>query len=371
MKLELLQENLTAALNQLHRIIPNKPQLSILSSILLEAKNNSISLSATDLYVGIKTKVAGKVIKPASIAIPGRIFHNSIATLDPGKLELSLKGDTLTITSANNTITIACLAADEFPEFPQLDGKAISLEADSLERIQNMVGFSASVDPTRPVLTALLLQFDQEGLLVVGTDGFRLATLKLSALKNKEGEQTQILIPAKAMNEAARIAVVQDTVKIGLRIAEELKQAEIEIDNTRLYVRLIDGEYPPFNKIIPAQFTTEIELDGKEFESQLKRAQVFARESSNIIRLQIRDGEMRIISASPAFGRQEGVMGVEVIRGKDGEIAFNSRYLLDFISAHKPEKISFYMNESLSPAMFRPTQQQDYKYIVMPFRVNE
>ena len=104
MKLELLQENLTTALTQLHRIIPSKPQLPILSTVLLEAKDNSISLSATDLFIGINTTVAGKVLKSGTIAIPGRIFHSSISALDPGKIELSLQGDTLTIKSANNTV---------------------------------------------------------------------------------------------------------------------------------------------------------------------------------------------------------------------------------------------------------------------------
>lgn len=369
MKLELLQENLIIALNQLHRIIPSKPQLPILSTILLEAKENIISLTATDLFIGINTIVPGKVIQPASVAIPGRIFYSSIAALDPGKLELSLDRDNLTILSANNTTSITCLAADDFPEFPQLEEKVSSLETNTLEKIQEMVSFSASTDLTRPVLTALLFQFSQDGLLVVGTDGFRLATLKLSDEKNKEDKQ--MLIPAKAITEAARIVSAQDVKEVDFQVSEELKQAVITIGNTKLYVRLIDGEYPPFNKIIPAEFLTEIEIDGKEFENQLKRAQIFARESSDIIRLQIDKGEMKIVAASSSFGKQEGVMGVEMIRGKSGEIAFNSRYLLDFLSALKPEKISFYMNESLTPAMFRPSGKEEYQYIAMPFRVNE
>ncbi len=370
MKLEILQENLSAALNQIYRIIPNKPQLPILSSILLVANKNLITLSATDLYVGIKTTVSGKITKPNSVAIPGKIFYSIITSLNPGKLIISLKENTLTITSQNNITTIQCLDATEFPEFPKMNGKAHSLSVSSLEDIESMVGFSTSIDPTRPVLTSLLFQFDKEGLLVVGTDGFRLATLRLAAEKLKT--DVHFLIPAKAITEATRIAsFYQDASDVSLKISEKLKQVVIVVGSTQLYVRLIEGEYPPFRKIIPNGFTLELELDGVEFENQLKRAQIFARESSNIIRFKIFKGELIITAVSSSYGKQEGKMAAEIIKGSDGKIAFNSRYLLDFISALKPEKVSFSMNESLTPAMLRPADQKDYQYVVMPFRVNE
>lgn len=369
MKLQLLQENLNSALNQVQRVVPSKPQLPILSSILLTAQKNKVNLAATDLYVGMKTEAAAKVETPTTIAVPGKIFYNTVAALAPGKLELSLDKDTLTISSRNNTTTIQCMAGDEFPDFPPINAQSYSFNTSSIERIQDMVSFSASIDPTRPVLTALLFQFDQEGLLVVGTDGFRLATLKLSEEKNEK--EAQFLIPAKAMGEVAKISSAQDQEVVEFKVSEELKQAVFKIGTTQLYVRLIEGEYPPFRKIIPTSFETEVEIDGEEFENQLKRAQVFARESLNIIRFQLNKVKLKIIASSPIYGRQEGVMGIDFIKGQQGEIAFNSRYLLDFISALKPKKIKFFMNESLTPAMMRPDGNEDYRYVIMPFRVNE
>ena len=113
------------------------------------------------------------------------------------------------------------------------------------------------------------------------------------------------------MNEAAKIAIMQNEVKVDMQVSEELKQAIIKIGNTELYIRLIDGEYPPFNKIIPEEFITEVELNGQEFENHLKRAQVFAKESSNIIRLKIEGQKMKIIAISPTFGKQEGMMDIK------------------------------------------------------------
>lgn len=369
MKLEILQENLSTALNQIHRIIPNKPQLPILSSILLEATKSVITLSATDLYVGIKTVVPGKISQAGTLAIPGKIFYSSINSLDPGKLTLSLAGNTLTIVSKNNKTTLQCLDATEFPEFPEMNGETHTLNITSLEDIQQMVGFSTSIDPTRPVLTSLLFQFSQAGLLVVGTDGFRLTTLELSAEKIKTA--SQFLIPAKAITEVTRIAASQEVKDVSLEISEELKQVVMIIGSTQLYVRLIEGEYPPYKKIIPSRYTLEVELDGVEFENQLKRAQVFARESSNIIRLKFSKGELVITAISSSYGKHEGKMMIEAKSGSEGEIAFNSKYLLDFVASLKPEKIKFFMNESLTPAMMRPDNKENYQYVIMPFRVNE
>lgn len=369
MQIKLLQENLALALNQVQKTIPAKPQLPILSSILLEASKTKINLSATDLYVGMKARVVAQVEKPTKIAIPGKIFSSVITSLPPGKIKLSLKKNTLTISAEKNKTTIQCLSAEEFPEFPVIKEKGYEFKLESVSRIKDMVGFSASIDQTRPILTALLLEFSQAGLLVVGTDGFRLTTLELS--EEKMSEETQYLIPAKAMSEVVSVAQAQGRDEVVFQASQELKQAVFKIGSTQLFVRLIEGEYPPFKKIIPASFETELELDGDELENQLKRAQVFARESANIIRFQIKDKQLKIIATSPVYGRQEGVMEIDMIKGGEGEIAFNSRYLLDFMSALKPAKVRFSMNESLTPAMLKPVKEKDYRYIIMPFRVNE
>lgn len=369
MQIEVLQENLAQALTRLQRIIPSKPQLPILSTILFTAENNKITLAGTDLYIGMKTVVAGKIIEPGSIAIPGKIFHDSIASLDAGKLTLTFAEDTLKIKSSRNTATIQCLPTDEFPDFPAIEGQEYQLKAETIQEIQNFVSFSTSLDPTRPVLTALLFSFEKDGLLAVGTDGFRLATLKIS--DQTISQLQNFLIPAKAMAEVARISAQLEIEDVSFLVSEELKQSLFILGDTSLFVRMIEGEYPPFQKIIPSEFKTELVVDGKEFENQLKRAQVFARESSNIVKLQIGEKEMKIVAASPAFGSQEGEISIELIKGDGGEIAFNTRYLLDFINTTKAERIRFYMNESLTPALMRPEGKDEFKYIIMPFRVNE
>jgi DNA polymerase III subunit beta len=369
MKIEVLQEHLINSLNQLQKVIPSKPQLPILSSVLFSAKNNTLQLSATDLYLGIQTEVPGKVIDEGVIAIPGKIFRDYIASLPIGKLLLTIEENTLTITSGGNTTTIQCSSPDEFPEFPVIEGETYSLSGEVLQQIDGSIRFATSLDPTRPVLTSLLFRFSSEGLQVVGTDGFRLATMTL--LEQKTDELKQFLIPSKAIGEIARIGTQQQSGEILFTVSDKLKQALFIVGATTMSVRMIEGEYPPFEKIIPSEFSTQLVLDAKELEEQLKRALIFSRESSNTIKLTLSQDTLKINSTSPTYGTHEGTMNVKNISGERAEIAFNARYVLDFISALKPETIQFSMNESLTPAQFSPVHMENFKYIVMPFRVNE
>ncbi len=371
MKLEVLQENLVGALRDIQKIVPGKPQLPILSSILITANKKDISLAATDLYVGMKTKINGKIEKTGQVAVPGKLFYRSINSLQPGKLEIRLEEDSLVITSASNETTIQCLPAAEFPEFPKIEGQEIKLTTEIIAEVNEKVTFSASLDQTRPVLTALLFEFSQEGLLAVGTDGFRLATLKLSTEKKLKEES--FLIPAKAVAEIDSLSQRETEKDLKFVVSDEMKQALFSVGETELFVRLIEGEYPPFNKIIPEEFTFVAEIDGQSLENQLKRAQVFAQEASNIVRLIFDSEKMKVIAKSPSFGQQEGELDYELIDGEaaEKEIAFNTKYLLDFFNALKPERVLFHMNGSLTPAMIKPVGDKGYQHIVMPFRVNQ
>lgn len=370
MKVLLLQENLVVVLDFLQKFIPNKPQLPVLSSVLLETKGTGqISLSATDLYLGISSQLSATVEKEGVLVVPGKIFRDTVANLSPGKVELEFKKGSLTITSESNVSTIQCQTKEDFPEFPKIEGQETSISQQNLEKINSLVGFSASIDQTRPVLTSLLFEFGTAGLMVVGTDGFRLATLVLQDMT--VAENGKILIPAKALAEIARISSKLGQEEVVFNVSRKLKQVFFIIGDTTVFVRLIDGEFPPFNKIIPTDYSVEATIDAQELETHLKRAMVFARDASNIIRFQLKSGKLVIKASSPTFGEQQGSMEVEMKNKQDRKIAFNARYLLEFLATVKTERVEFFMNESLTPAMIRPEGEQDYRYIVMPFRVNE
>lgn len=369
MRITVLQENLKQALSYLQKVIPSKPQMAILSSILLKAEDNHLLLFATDLYLGIKTELVVEVKESGSLVVDGDVFKSFINSLAAGKVDLDFEENSLIVSQGRLQSKIACQAADEYPQFPDVMGDEFTLPVADLEKIQNFVMFCASLDQTRPVLTSLLMKFTPQNLEVVATDGFRLARL---FFRDKQFSlEKNLLIPVKALVELARISKQKDLETLQIIVSEELKQLLFKVGSVQMYVRLIEGEYPPYEKIIPPEFAIHIEMDTQEFLQELKRAMIFARDASNIVRLEIEADKLLISSASPSFGEYHGEITIKNPQQGQGKIAFNIHYLMDFISAIKSETLQFAMNESLKPAQFNDPHEKDYLYIAMPFRVNE
>lgn len=369
MQIIVLQENLKQALSYLQKVVPSRPQLSILSSIMLKAEGNNLLLYATDLYLGIKSEIVVEVKSEGVIVVDGEVFKSFINSLDSGKVKLEVKDNSLLVTQGKIKSRIACQAADEYPQFPEVSGDEFQLSLSDLERVQNLVMFCASNDQTRPVLTSILFNFKQENMEVVATDGFRLAQLFFKD-KNFALEKS-LMVPAKAVAELYRIAKQLDEKELKIVVAEELKQLLFQVANVRMYVRLVEGDYPPYNKIIPPEFAIKIDFETEDFLQELKRAAIFARDASNIVRLEIEEEELMIKSSSPNYGEYSGSITIRNQDKKTGKVAFNVHYLIDFINTSRPETLQFAMNESLKPAMFTNPAEKDYLYIAMPFRVNE
>ncbi|MFZ5376309.1 MAG: DNA polymerase III subunit beta [Patescibacteria group bacterium] len=369
MKITILQENLKNSLNHLQKTIPTKPQLPILSSILLEAKKNRLFLSATDLYFGIRTEIDIKVDEEGVIVVPGDTFRSLINSLSQEEIKISHTQQNILIQTNKNKVSLPLQNPEEYPPFPEISGTVLNLSLEDLERIIKLVSFTASLDQTRPVLTTILFKFSKDSLEVVATDGYRLSRLMID--KEFE-EELEMMVPAKALQEIYRVATQLNSKTVSIQVSQELKQALFCIDQTNFYVRLIDGEYPPYQKIVPDSFLFECEFEVEDLMQQLKRAMIFCRDSSNIIRLQIDAEKILIKSSSPVAGNFEGEVSLNKSNFQgEQQIAFNANYLHDFLNNIKDGIIWFSMNESLKPAMFKTMKQDDYFHVVMPFRVNE
>jgi DNA polymerase III subunit beta len=368
MKIKILQENLTQALGYLSKAIPGKPQLPILSSVLLQARDGEVMLSATDLYFGVRAKLTADSSEAGEVVIPGRQFKEVIATLPPGEMVLNYKDGILQVKAGSIKANLQCHKSDDYPPFPQSEGDDYQLAGSDLELVEKMVSFSASLDQTRPVLTSLLFDFSDSGLKVVGTDGFRLSSLVANGSSHPTAGR--FLLPAKAFNEVYRITSLTAAKKVVFKVSGELKQAFVSVGGVEIFVRLIDGEYPPYEKIIPTTFSTEVVFETEELIENLKRAMIFARESSNIVRFSVETNSVKVGATSPTIGSYDGELKEVEVKGQSGEIAFNAKYILDYLAAVKEEKVWFGMSESLKPAMFKVDSLTAHQYVVMPFKVN-
>lgn len=300
MKISLLQENLHQALTDVVRCISSRPQLPILGSILLVAQEGNIQFFATDLQFGMMTTVPGKVEIPGKVAIPAKVFTDLIATLSAGEIDLSLEGTTLEISGSGAKAKLQTFAADDYPAFPTLEGEKIEFPLDVLAPAVQATSFAASLDETRPILTSLCLQFG-ESLEIVGTDGFRLAKITLPY----SAQQRQLLIPAKAVSEAIRIAVRKKVSTVVFTVSDKLKQVFFSFDGYDISMRLLEGQFPPYQKIMPADFSTQIVFDAGDFQQKLKTASIFAREGAGIIRFIVKAEGIALVSSSSTFGNQE------------------------------------------------------------------
>jgi DNA polymerase III subunit beta len=374
MKLTVLQENLQQAILDTQKSISSRPSLPILSCLLLQTEGKgTVVFSATDLNIGVRSRINAQIETEGKVAVPAKVFADYIATLDPGEVSLSLDQHTLTIKGKGSKATIQCFPAEDYPVFPEKEGQQLQFPAEVFTTIVQKTAFAASVDEARPILTAILFSFGDQ-LEVVGTDGFRLATIQLpKAAQESSAEEPlqKLLMPAKALHEVIRIMGRKQATEAVFTVSQTLKQIFFSFDGIDILVRLMEGDYPPYQKIIPPAFATQVIFSGSEFGQKLKTAMIFARESSGTIRLEIGEKEMKIKSASSVLGTQESSMPIQLVQGSPVEIAFNSKYLSEFLQVLKPEEVWLGVNESLKPALFRPVDLPDYRYIVMPFRVTQ
>lgn len=366
MKISIKQSNLKQALNDVKRVVPSNPQLPILQAVLLQAVNGEITLSATDLFTGIKTTVLGSVDESGSAAIPAKTFSDVVSNLQAGTVRLETQDTQLTIQDDQSKTVLQIFTPEDYPQFPTKQGESIQLTKETFEKIVNYVSLATAKDDSRPILTSVLFNMG-DGLEVVATDGFRLATLSLNEITPLQ----RLLIPAKSLSEISRLYSKDEMSSVTLTVSTELKQVFCSFGEIEMIIRMMEGEFPPYQKIIPASFITEVVLDGSQLNQALKAALVFARESSNIVRLYFENDILKVVSSSPSLGNHESTIHLSQSIDRTTMIAFNAQYLLDFLNATKSDKIWLGMNESLQPALFRPEGMLEYRYIAMPFKVNE
>lgn len=367
MQLSVLQENLQQALSYIQKAIPVRPQLPILSSILITVTEDTCTIGATDLYFGVRATVAAEITKAGTVAVPGKEFREIIFSLSAGTVTLSFENGTLKITTPTTTFSVQCQESSEYPQFPQVTGEVVQFDKSIFENIAQGTLFSASTDQARPLLTGILFELSPEKTRIVATDGFRLSVT--DSPPKQEQTDTRFILPAKAVSEVCRVVGQLQSETIVFTVSEALKQVFISFGGIEMYARVLEGEYPPYQKIMPSLFTTEVTVMSEELLEQVKRATIFSRDTSSIVQLQITPEKLLVTASSSTLGNFSGEIPNANITGEGGIIAFKSKYLMDFLQTTKDNEIWFGMSDSLKPALLQAKKFPGYQYIVMPFRV--
>lgn len=360
-----LAENIQKALSIVGRTVSTRSELPILENILLEAKESVLSLATTNLESGITTNIGAKVEKKGAITVSVRLLTEFISTISAEKIEFTLEDTTLVIKGGKSRATLATIGAAEFPTFPAVDKEGFTLPQKDIESIASQVAFAASTDESRPVLTGLLFKPLDEKLLIAATDGFRLSTKQFSSSFGVKG---QTIIPARTIVDVAKIAHDYSVETVKTSFAKGGNQLIFSLSDTQFFSRLIDGEFPNFERIIPTSKTTEVKLSRQDFQQAIKAASIFAKESANIVRLSITSDSVAIAANSPQVGDEKSEVEAKV-EGESNEIAFNFRFLLDFLGSINDEELVFQMTTPLAPSLFQSVKDHTYSHIIMPVRV--
>jgi len=347
MKLKVLQENLSKALINASRFTTSKAQLPILGNIKLETKKTKLIVSATNLEMSTSISFGAQVEKGGEIAIPAKVITEIVS-----KLKISTSSFLSTLSGMNTS---------DLPLIPQKvdEKKAFTLSKEKISEI-----FATSIDETRPILTGVLMIFKGKDLTLVGTDGFRLSQRKLSVSGNTKTQN--LVLPKGILGELIKTSTEKENILFEYK--KEENQVIVLMDDTVFSTRVLEGEYPDYEKIIPKTTNIKINVDKEEFLRAVKLASVFARDSANIVKMQVGKSNLTLFAESQSSGSQKTKIDAKV-EGKGIEIAFNYRFLEEFIHSIKGEEIQMKFSNSNAPGIFSDPEDSDYLHLIMPVKI--
>jgi len=361
MNISILQENLLRPLAFVGKNVSFKTQIPITQHVLLVAEKGVLRLATTNIETTTATTVAVKSDKEGGICVPSKLFIELIASLSPGKINLEAKEQLLFVTSKGYKATLPGIGKEEFPPVPEKKKKGVFINAkDFLGAIKSVL-FSTATDEGRPLLTGIKIRKTENETIFVATDGYRLS-LKRANFPLKEDFDK--VIPGKALSHVLQMNEDGDLE------FEEVEDGQIGFfaGDNEVYTRVIEGEYPAFDRIIPKTNTTSVVLEKEVLVKAVKSAAIFAKDNANIVRFHFENNIMSVSANTPQIGESKIDIDVSV-EGDGGGIAFNSRFLLDFLNNVNAEKLVFEMTGSLNPGVFKLAGDDSFLHIIMPVRV--
>lgn len=377
MKFKISQAEFTKALLFCSSSLSTRTNLPILSNILITAAKGSLEVLSTNLETATKVVVACQVDVEGKTTVPGKLLFEFISQLPEGDVVVEKLGEEVIVLAKRYNGRFATAVIEDFPAIPKIEGgHTISIKPKEFAKAILRVAYCAALDEGRPILTGVLCEIGKNNLSFVATDGYRLSFARLEVL-NEKAAAVKIVIPSKSIIEVAKLIAEygEDLAdkEIKMLISDGLNQVNFKVENVEYTSRLIEGAFPNWQKLIPAEFTSKAKISKEEFIKIVRVASIFARDGGNIVRLKLyaegtKEGVLSVSGASGQVGSDEAQCEIE-LAGKGGEIAFNFRYLLEMLSSVDGEDVDFEMIESLNPGKLTVPGDKDYFHIIMPVRL--
>lgn len=367
MKLKCKKIDLLNGVNTVLKAVSSKTTLPILQCILLQGTNNELKLISNDLELGIESKINADIIENGSIALEARIFSEIVRKLPDSEVTITVNENNLTtIKCEKSKFTISGSPSNEFIQLPQIE-KLNSFTIDQLifkEMVRQTI-FSIAVEEIRPILTGELLEVKDNKFNIVSIDGFRVSIREIN-LKDSI-QDFKLIVPGKTLNEINKIITGDEDKFINIFYTD--KHILFEIDNSIIVSRLLNGDFPKYNNMFSKDYEIITTIDRKELILSLERAALITRESKkNPIKIELVD-QMMIITSNTEIGNVYEELEIKK-QGKDIEIAFNPKYLIDALKVIDDDFVEILFTNPLSPCIIRKIDGNDYKYLILPIRLN-
>jgi len=357
------------------RGVSARSTIQLLGGILLEAADGALRLSATDMEISVQTSSPAEVEEEGRVVIPARIFNDIVRALPAGSFSLEHDDSegTVRLAAGENEYRIRTYAADDFPQLPGFDAEAaFRMSGEVLVETVEKVSRSYSRDETRPVLTGILISFEENRVRMVTTDSYRLSIKETELATTAFEGSREAIIPARAMQEVSRIFSGSEEEEVEVSLSEN--QALFRVGDVLFGTRLIDGNFPEYRRLLPTTFEREISVSREELMRTLRRVNLFAQRQTPPVpvSLSFSEGAVEVIVRNGEVG--EAHERLEATSEDDFLISFNPGYLLDGVSAVDTEKVVFKLNEALKPGLIVPGEnggtgeEPDFLYLIMPMR---
>ncbi|HEY3052005.1 MAG TPA: DNA polymerase III subunit beta [Thermoanaerobaculia bacterium] len=375
MELVVRKNDLLRELQLFQGIVERKNTIPILANVLMEAKGDELRFLATDLEVGLRSRCSAAVAKGGALTLPAKKFYEIVKSLPETDIRIAEDKGGVKVAADRFDSRMQTLPREDFPTLPETGG-AGGTERATLSRaaIKEMVGktaFAITGEDTRFFLNGALFVLRPDSMSLVATDGHRLALVTVArdagAGEKKDGDEVKAILPKKTLGELSRLLQEGDE---DIQYERGENHLFFDVGDRKLISRMIDGQFPAYERVIPKGNDKRIEFERDRLTSAVKRVALLSNERSRAVKFQVDKGKVDVTSSSPDLGEAKETLPVEY-SGPSMQICFNAQYVLDFLSAVSTDVVALELKDEVSQAVMRPVGAEgyDYTYVIMPMRV--
>ncbi|HSI15658.1 MAG TPA: DNA polymerase III subunit beta [Chthoniobacter sp.] len=364
MKFSVSKEKLLAGLQTVQNVVSTRTTLPILSNVLLQAEGDQLRLTTTDLDVGVSGAITAQIEKPGATTLPARRLANIVRELPAAEIIVEVDSKNVaSIRCGQSFFKILGLPEEEFPPLPkQTDARTFTIGQGILRDALKKTSYAISTDETRYVLNGILFSFKENKLTLVATDGRRLAMVDLE-VEFPRSQEIEIIVPTKAVTELGRLLGEEGEV----RLSVEDNQVSFQIGDTLLASKLIEGNYPNYRQVIPAEAKERVTLERELFLNAVHRVALLSSEKSNSVKLVFTKNNIEIAANTPDVGEARESLAV-AYKGREFSIAFNPEFLQAPLRVLTNDEVYLDMIDEMSPGVIKI--QTPFLYVLMPMRIS-